>query len=172
MSSMLRSKPFRLEQHGLCRALSYIIQTLSAEPAFGRVLSNPIKSQLPAKWHTGGTAGDFIVNVRDLCFLVQYFLSDFWLLCCVVDLRYNCNHIRDSELHLPCAHHRADQLCPAFQESHCHVICSPPTAVHLIFEPVISACGRRSPTFAVLHVRSTPFVGELCLTMTRQAGSL
>ncbi|KAF4576865.1 hypothetical protein EYR36_000537 [Pleurotus pulmonarius] len=52
----------KTEQHGLCRALSYIIQTLSAEPAFGRVLSNPIKSQIPAKWHTGGTAGDFIVN--------------------------------------------------------------------------------------------------------------
>lgn len=67
---------FQSEQHGLCRALSYIIQTLSAEPAFGRVLSNPIKAQLPAKWHTGGTAGDFIVNVRDLCFSIRCFVSD------------------------------------------------------------------------------------------------
>ncbi|KAJ8481660.1 hypothetical protein ONZ45_g15231 [Pleurotus djamor] len=55
----IKDKP---EQHGLCRIVSNIIQTLSAEPAFGRALSRPLKSQLPTKWYTGGTAGDFFVN--------------------------------------------------------------------------------------------------------------
>ncbi|KAJ7581051.1 high-temperature-induced dauer-formation protein-domain-containing protein [Mycena floridula] len=55
----IKDKP---QQHGLCRALSYIIQTLSAEPAFGAKLVNPIKAQLPAKWNTLGTAADFMIN--------------------------------------------------------------------------------------------------------------
>lgn len=54
---------FLLEQHGLCRALSYIIQTLSAEPTFGLKLSGPVKAQLPVKWNSPGTAGDFMINV-------------------------------------------------------------------------------------------------------------
>ena len=53
------------EQHGLCRALSYIIQTLSAEHAFGLQLTFPIKSaHIPAKWNVGGAAADFMINVR------------------------------------------------------------------------------------------------------------
>ena len=52
------------EQHGLCRALSYIIQTLSAEHAFGLRLTFPIKSaHIPAKWNVGGAAADFMINV-------------------------------------------------------------------------------------------------------------
>lgn len=54
-----------LEQHGLCRALSYIIQTLSAETAFGYRLTFPLKAQhIPTKWNVGGTAADFMINVR------------------------------------------------------------------------------------------------------------
>lgn len=55
--------PCCLEQHGLCRALTYIIQTLSAEPAFGNKLSNPVKLSIPAKWATSGTAADFMITV-------------------------------------------------------------------------------------------------------------
>ncbi|KII88756.1 hypothetical protein PLICRDRAFT_41986 [Plicaturopsis crispa FD-325 SS-3] len=55
----IKDKP---QQHGLCRALSYIIQTLSAEPAFGLKLSSPVKAQLPAKWNSTGTGGDFMIN--------------------------------------------------------------------------------------------------------------
>lgn len=55
---------FVLEQHGLCRALSYIIQTLSAEPTFGLKLSSPVKAQLPAKYNVVGTVADFMINVR------------------------------------------------------------------------------------------------------------
>ncbi|TFK72546.1 hypothetical protein BDN72DRAFT_315018 [Pluteus cervinus] len=51
-----------IEQHGMCRALSYIIQTLSAEPAFGLKTTKPIKAQIPAKWHINGTAVDFLIN--------------------------------------------------------------------------------------------------------------
>ncbi|EJD02089.1 uncharacterized protein FOMMEDRAFT_20875 [Fomitiporia mediterranea MF3/22] len=50
------------EQHGLCRAISYILQTLSAEPAFNAKLSSPIRMHLPAKWACQGTAGDFMIN--------------------------------------------------------------------------------------------------------------
>ncbi|EPQ58471.1 hypothetical protein GLOTRDRAFT_114891 [Gloeophyllum trabeum ATCC 11539] len=55
----IKDKP---QQHGLCRAISYIIQTLSAERSFGLKLISPVKAQLPAKWQPVGTAGDFMVN--------------------------------------------------------------------------------------------------------------
>ncbi|KAI5124045.1 hypothetical protein M0805_003874 [Coniferiporia weirii] len=50
------------EQHGLCRAISYILQTLSAERAYNDKLTTPIRIQLPAKWACQGTAGDFMIN--------------------------------------------------------------------------------------------------------------
>ncbi|KAE9406466.1 hypothetical protein BT96DRAFT_987607 [Gymnopus androsaceus JB14] len=55
----IKDKP---QQHGICRALSYIIQTLSAEPAFGQRLAHPIKASLPAKFPVSGTAADFLIN--------------------------------------------------------------------------------------------------------------
>ncbi|KAG2364450.1 high-temperature-induced dauer-formation protein-domain-containing protein [Suillus spraguei] len=59
----IKDKP---QQHGLCRALSYIIQTLSAESAFGNKLSSPINIQIPTKWvsqgASHGTAGDFMIT--------------------------------------------------------------------------------------------------------------
>ncbi|KAI0003245.1 high-temperature-induced dauer-formation protein-domain-containing protein [Russula compacta] len=56
----IKDKP---EQQGLCRALSYIIQTLSAEHAFGLQLTFSIKSaHIPAKWNVGGAAADFLIN--------------------------------------------------------------------------------------------------------------
>ncbi|EGN94259.1 hypothetical protein SERLA73DRAFT_114402 [Serpula lacrymans var. lacrymans S7.3] len=55
----IKDKP---QQHGLCRALSYIVQILSAEPAFGNKLSSPVTVQLPAKWNAPGTAADFMVT--------------------------------------------------------------------------------------------------------------
>lgn len=58
------------EQHGVCRAISYILQTLSAEPAFGAKMTTAIKVQLPAKWGQNDTATDLIiqVGVNRLCF--------------------------------------------------------------------------------------------------------
>ncbi|TFY71763.1 hypothetical protein EVG20_g1254 [Dentipellis fragilis] len=56
----IKDKP---QQHGLCRAISYIIQTLSAESAFGLQLTFPVKAaHLPAKWNVGGAAADFMIN--------------------------------------------------------------------------------------------------------------
>ncbi|KAF8448048.1 high-temperature-induced dauer-formation protein-domain-containing protein [Boletus edulis BED1] len=55
----IKDKP---QQHGLCRALTYIIQILSAEPAFGNKLSAPIKVSIPAKWAIPGTAADFMIT--------------------------------------------------------------------------------------------------------------
>ncbi|KAF5387064.1 hypothetical protein D9615_001793 [Tricholomella constricta] len=55
----IKDKP---KQHGFCRALSYIIQTMSAEPGFGAKLTKPVKPQLPAKWNAAGTAADFMIN--------------------------------------------------------------------------------------------------------------
>ncbi|KAK1222795.1 hypothetical protein PQX77_014363, partial [Marasmius sp. AFHP31] len=54
----IKDKP---QQHGLCRALSYIMQTLSAEPTFGLKLSSPIKANIPAKWAVPGSAADFLI---------------------------------------------------------------------------------------------------------------
>lgn len=57
---------FPLEHHGLCRALSYIVQSLSSEPGFGPKLSEPLPTRLgiSAKWTPGETIGDFFVTVR------------------------------------------------------------------------------------------------------------
>jgi hypothetical protein len=45
--------------------MSYIIQTLSAEYAFGLRLTFSIKSaHIPAKWNVAGAAADFMINVR------------------------------------------------------------------------------------------------------------
>ena len=63
------------EQHGLCRAISYILQSLSAEPAFNSKLSSPIRMQLPSKWACQGTAGDFMINVSILYFSILQTLT-------------------------------------------------------------------------------------------------
>ncbi|KAI0362682.1 hypothetical protein OH77DRAFT_1500300 [Trametes cingulata] len=55
----IKDKP---EQHGMCRVLSYMIQSLSAERSFGLKLTSPLKAQIPQKWATMGTAGDFMVQ--------------------------------------------------------------------------------------------------------------
>ncbi|KAL1742803.1 high-temperature-induced dauer-formation protein-domain-containing protein [Schizophyllum fasciatum] len=55
----LKDKP---QQHGMCRTLSYILQTLSAEPAFGARLQAPVRMQLPAKYQVPGNAADFLIN--------------------------------------------------------------------------------------------------------------
>lgn len=52
------------EQHGMCRVLSYLIQSLSAQRAFGAKLSSPIRAQIPQKFSAMGTAGDFMIHVR------------------------------------------------------------------------------------------------------------
>ncbi len=48
----------------MCRVLSYLIQSLSAERAFGMKLSSPIRAQIPPKFAAPGNAGDFIIQVR------------------------------------------------------------------------------------------------------------
>ncbi|KAG9021659.1 hypothetical protein FS837_007073, partial [Tulasnella sp. UAMH 9824] len=52
------------QHHGLCRALSYIIQTLSSEPAFGTKMTLPIPSKIaiPARWATPGSTADFFIS--------------------------------------------------------------------------------------------------------------
>ncbi|KAG9024760.1 hypothetical protein FRB95_011122 [Tulasnella sp. JGI-2019a] len=52
------------QHHGLVRALSYIVQCLSAESAFGDRLSQPIPSRvsIPSRWLTQGSLGDFFVT--------------------------------------------------------------------------------------------------------------
>ncbi|KIY67699.1 hypothetical protein CYLTODRAFT_396572 [Cylindrobasidium torrendii FP15055 ss-10] len=55
----IKDKP---QQHGVCRTLSYILQSLSAEPAFGAQLSRPLTLQVPSKWAVPGTATDFLIH--------------------------------------------------------------------------------------------------------------
>ncbi|KAH9842911.1 high-temperature-induced dauer-formation protein-domain-containing protein [Rhodofomes roseus] len=55
----IKDKP---QQHGLCRTISYIVQSISAERAFGQKLVSPIKAQLPQKWSNLGTAADVMIH--------------------------------------------------------------------------------------------------------------
>ncbi|KAF8921510.1 high-temperature-induced dauer-formation protein-domain-containing protein [Mucidula mucida] len=55
----IKDKP---QQHGICRTLSYIIQSLSAESGFGAKLSKPLTIQVPSKWAVPGNAADFMIN--------------------------------------------------------------------------------------------------------------
>ncbi|KAI0933902.1 hypothetical protein AcW1_005595 [Taiwanofungus camphoratus] len=55
----IKDKP---QQHGMCRVVSYIVQSLSAERAFGVKLNSPIKARVPQKWSNLGTAADFMIH--------------------------------------------------------------------------------------------------------------
>ncbi|KAH6918882.1 high-temperature-induced dauer-formation protein-domain-containing protein [Coprinopsis sp. MPI-PUGE-AT-0042] len=55
----IKDKP---QQHGLCRAISYIIQTLSSEQAFGRQLATQMKAAVPTTWSGVHTCGDFLLH--------------------------------------------------------------------------------------------------------------
>ncbi|KIM23745.1 hypothetical protein M408DRAFT_249748 [Serendipita vermifera MAFF 305830] len=56
----LKDKP---KSNGICRALSYMLQSLSAEPSFGTQLSHtPIRIALPSKWNVVGTAAEFFIS--------------------------------------------------------------------------------------------------------------
>ncbi|KZS98946.1 hypothetical protein SISNIDRAFT_499612 [Sistotremastrum niveocremeum HHB9708] len=48
--------------HGLTRALSYMIQSLSGESGFANKLLLPVRIQIPPKWTVTGTTGDFMIN--------------------------------------------------------------------------------------------------------------
>ncbi|CAE6422281.1 unnamed protein product [Rhizoctonia solani] len=55
----IKDKP---QNQGLCRALSYIIQSMSSDFALGSKLHLPVKIAVPAKWVTPGTTGDFMIT--------------------------------------------------------------------------------------------------------------
>jgi hypothetical protein len=78
------------EHHGLSRALSYILESLSAYPAMGNKMPNQLRTRVPAKWSIQGSLGDFIINVCSI-FWLTHFLNSF-----PVYLFYNCNHIRST----------------------------------------------------------------------------
>ena len=61
--NVLMSRMFDIEQHGMCRVVSYIVQSMSAESAFGMKLTSTIKVTLPPKANFLGNAGDFLINV-------------------------------------------------------------------------------------------------------------
>ncbi|KAF8761031.1 Dyggve-Melchior-Clausen syndrome protein [Rhizoctonia solani] len=55
----IKDKP---QTQGLCRALSYIIQSMSSDFALGSKLHLPVKIAVPAKWSTPGTTCDFMIT--------------------------------------------------------------------------------------------------------------
>ncbi|KAG9095774.1 hypothetical protein FRC06_009431 [Ceratobasidium sp. 370] len=55
----VKDKP---QHQGFCRALSYIIQSISSEHALGAKLHLPVRIAIPAKWATAGTTGDFMIT--------------------------------------------------------------------------------------------------------------
>lgn len=48
-------------QHGFLRLLSYLLQTLSADQAFGSAINQPLRQAVPAKWAVQGSAADFMI---------------------------------------------------------------------------------------------------------------
>ncbi|KAF8328817.1 high-temperature-induced dauer-formation protein-domain-containing protein [Cantharellus anzutake] len=52
------------QHHGLCRALSYVVQSLSAEMRFAMRLQDvmPARIPIPSKWQALGSAGDFFIT--------------------------------------------------------------------------------------------------------------
>jgi hypothetical protein len=48
-------------QHGLLRLLSYLLQSLSTDPAFGGAINQPLRQAIPAKWAVQGSAADFMI---------------------------------------------------------------------------------------------------------------
>lgn len=63
--------------HGMCRAISYIIQSLSAEAAFGAKLTDPVKVPVPTSWNGIYNAGDFLIHVRSR---VRSYTCCYWML--------------------------------------------------------------------------------------------
>ncbi|KAH7345069.1 high-temperature-induced dauer-formation protein-domain-containing protein [Rhizoctonia solani] len=55
----IKDKP---QNQGFCRALSYIIQSMSSDFALGSKLHLPVKITVPTKWATPGTTGDFMIT--------------------------------------------------------------------------------------------------------------
>jgi len=60
--------------HGLLRMCAYILQTLSADRAFGiAITSSPVTLTLPAKYVVPGTAADFLITVSSSLLLSAFF---------------------------------------------------------------------------------------------------
>ncbi|QRW05595.1 hypothetical protein RhiLY_04594 [Ceratobasidium sp. AG-Ba] len=55
----VKDKP---QNQGFCRALSYIIQSISSDFSLGAKLHLPVRIAVPAKWATAGTTGDFMIT--------------------------------------------------------------------------------------------------------------
>ena len=143
-----------IEQHGLCRALSYIIQTLSAEHAFGLRLTFPIKSaHIPAKWNVGGAAADFMINVRASLRFTELLV----MTTRTGRLLDHSNNLRLSQLDVSSVGHSTFQLGALFQIPQCQLCNTPAPAFQLVFEPYVPI-SRRGPSEAfVLYVSHTDF---------------
>ena len=133
----------------MCRVLSYLIQSLSAERAFGQKLSSPIRAQIPQKYTTMGTAGDFMIQV---CPMVAY--RALLLISVLVNILHGCDDIWYPELAIPCPHHRPIELCSLLQEHQRDLLRPHAPALHSLLEPLIPPFRRRPPSFALLHARS------------------
>lgn len=110
-----------LEHHGLCRALSYIMQSLSAEPRFGQRMQSlmPQRIPIPQKWVALGTAADFFVSVCPhnlkpcTCTL---------LIKLPVHLLHSGNHIWCPQLTIPRTHHCSRQCGSLSEKPGCQVV--------------------------------------------------
>lgn len=139
----------RAEQHGLCRALSYIIQTLSAEASFGAKLSAPLKVQPPTKWTVSGTAGDFLINVRFAPQVLLILKLNRGLLGNLCD---GCHHFRQSQFPVPRTYHNLVELGAILQESNCDGVIETPSIIHVLFESLVPTLGRGPSSVIVLYV--------------------
>jgi hypothetical protein len=52
------------DDHGVCRAISHIVQAISAEPAMKKTTTSPIRVPVSAKWGPLEVVGDVFVTVE------------------------------------------------------------------------------------------------------------
>lgn len=109
--------------------ISYVIQGLSAESAFGSKLNSPLKMTLPQKWNNVGTAGDFMIQVWVLCLEHRHSLN-----ISIGDLFDGGDHVRHVDFIISCAHYRAVQLSSVSQASQFNIINSIAPAIQCLFK--------------------------------------
>lgn len=142
--------PGLVESQGFCRALSYIIQSMSSEFALGAKLHLPVRIAVPGKWAIAGTTGDFMVTVS---LSIQYNPIQLKLHTThpvnLVYLFHRGYHLRNSDLTIPSSHYHTLQHIPPPHATDHNIFGSTNLASYLVLLSTLSSCRRIAPASRV-----------------------
>lgn len=144
----------------MCRTLSYIIQTFSAEATFGAKLQTPVRMQLPAKYQVPGNAADFLINVRLSLNAGKCRLTE--LSGCLFGDKY---HVRTTKLAVSCPRYCPRQCVALPEESDGHVSYAPSATCGILRESNVPVIRRGTSSPAVLYESASFFVPFRTLTI-------